>query len=462
MPFISIVILNYNGAHFLPACLDALHQQTYPRECFEVIVSDNGSSDESLSLLRQNYSWVKVIENGKNLGFSRGNNVAIETTAGDFVVVLNNDTAPKPGWLVNLVRVAQDHPEAGMVTAHLRMFFDEVEFSLKADVVTPKDDPRPLSVQVFGVDSGAPRGVVQYLDGFYGWEYHPALGRFRWMKSQARLGVSLPEGDGAWKVAFSFAAPRIDQSPVQVEVSFQENLVATWEIAGDKIQMYSIEMPASTRQYAHTLEQNTGSIVFRSGAGRDRGTYVKDNEMFFEVDKGQYHSVEEVFAGCGASLLLRRAMLEEIGSLDDDFFMYYEDTDLAWRARLAGWKVLYAPEAKVRHIHCGTTKEWSSHFIYLTERNRLAMVFKNGASDQVVRVWGGYLLKVFNLSCRALIKLLTLKADWRLPASQVKIHIQIIGTLLGWLPRLMRKRRQIMRHRKVSFQQIQTWFAEEA
>ena len=141
-----------------------------------------------------------------------------------------------------------------------------------------------------------------------------------------------------------------------------------------------------------------------------------ESEVLYETDCGRYTQVEEVFSGCGASLLLRRATLEQIGVLDDDFFMYYEDTDLCWRAWLGGWKVVYAPQALVPHIHCGTTKEWSPFFFFLTERNRLAMVFKNGSLRQVFRVWGGYLMKVLGLVFATLWALLLRRQGWRAQA----------------------------------------------
>ena len=76
LPFVSVIVLNYNGAHFLPTCLDALRLQTYPAERFEVIVTDNGSTDNSLPLLKRDYPWVRILENGRNLGFSLANNAA--------------------------------------------------------------------------------------------------------------------------------------------------------------------------------------------------------------------------------------------------------------------------------------------------------------------------------------------------------------------------------------------------
>jgi hypothetical protein len=187
---------------------------------------------------------------------------------------------------------------------------------------------------------------------------------------------------------------------------------------------------------------------------------VRGVEVLYETDCGRYNQVEEVFAGCGASLLLRRAMLEQVGAFDDDFFMYYEDTDLCWRAWLGGWKVVYAPQALVPHIHCGTTKEWSPFFVFLTERNRLAMVFKNGSLRQVFRVWGGYLLKVLGLIFSTVWALLLRRPGWRPQAGQVRIHLKVLGYLLLWLPRLIRKRWKIQRAAKLPPKALEHWFVE--
>jgi cellulose synthase/poly-beta-1,6-N-acetylglucosamine synthase-like glycosyltransferase len=223
---------------------------------------------------------------------------------------------------------------------------------------------------------------------------------------------------------------------------------------------YRLTIPAATRSLAHAVEQNTGSIVFRSGAGRDRGTYVRGFEVFYETDMSQYNTLEEVFAGCGASLLLRRKMLDEIGLLDGDFFMYYEDTDLSWRARLGGWKVMYAPRAVVPHVHCGTTKEWSPFFLFLTERNRLATVFKNGAAGQVSRVWGGYLLRVFRQGLETAGAWLACRPGWREQARQLRMHLRVMGSLLTWLPSLIVKRGRIQRNAQVKARSLEHWFVE--
>ena len=69
-----------------------------------------------------------------------------------------------------------------------------------------------------------------------------------------------------------------------------------------------------------------------------------------QLDQPAETAVEEIFGPSGAAALYRRSLLDEIGLLDEDFFMYAEDADLNWRAQRAGWKCLYVPTARVRHV----------------------------------------------------------------------------------------------------------------
>ena len=169
----SIVVVNFNGKHFLPACLNAIVAQTLPIDAYEVIVSDNGSTDGSLEMLKQEYPWVRVIENGKNLGFAAGNNVAFKAARGKYLVAVNNDTAPLPDWLENLIKAAEENPQAGIINGHSRLFYDQLIVKLESETFVPGNlDGRHLGVMVSAVETGAGQGVVQYLDGFYGWEEH--------------------------------------------------------------------------------------------------------------------------------------------------------------------------------------------------------------------------------------------------------------------------------------------------
>jgi len=112
-PKVSIIIVNWNGISYLPTCLDSLESQSY--RDFETIIVDNGSHDGSPELIRDNYPWVKLITLPVNRGFSGGNNEGLKHAGGEYIVVLNNDTEAEPGWLAELVAVADANPAAGQV-----------------------------------------------------------------------------------------------------------------------------------------------------------------------------------------------------------------------------------------------------------------------------------------------------------------------------------------------------------
>ncbi len=130
----SIIILNWNGARLLPACLSALAAQTY--RDFELLLVDNGSIDGSVALLAAleqstQPSWLSsplptkptIIRNGQNVGFAEGNNIAMRLSQARYVVALNNDAIPEPQWLAEMVSTAQTAPRnVGMVAS--TMLFD--------------------------------------------------------------------------------------------------------------------------------------------------------------------------------------------------------------------------------------------------------------------------------------------------------------------------------------------------
>jgi len=119
---ISVVIPNWNGAHWLRPCLDSLQAQSFSD--FRVYVVDNASQDDSVALMRRNYPWVTVIRNDENLGFAGGMNVGIARARGELIAALNNDTETDPDWLATLVAAMDAHPEAGTGASQLMDFKD--------------------------------------------------------------------------------------------------------------------------------------------------------------------------------------------------------------------------------------------------------------------------------------------------------------------------------------------------
>src|SRR5690348_16032600 len=117
----------------------------------------------------------------------------------------------------------------------------------------------------------------------------------------------------------------------------------------------------------HRLD-SAGMLVCGDGSSKQRGQGRPPED--FPVP-------EEALFPSGSAALYRRAMLEEIGGFDDRFFLYCEDTDLGLRARWAGWKCLYVPEAVVEHHYSHSAGRFSPLKAYLVERNRLFVLAKN-------------------------------------------------------------------------------------
>ncbi len=109
---LSIVIICWNDLKVIANCLKSIFEETKDIS-FEVIVSDNGSADGSIDYIRQNFSSVRIVENGKNLGFAKGNNAGIRVAQGEYVLILNPDTIILDRALEKLVAFAEQHPKAG-------------------------------------------------------------------------------------------------------------------------------------------------------------------------------------------------------------------------------------------------------------------------------------------------------------------------------------------------------------
>lgn len=119
-PRVAVIIPNWNGARLLRPCLASLAQQTY-RDA-EVIVVDNGSTDDSLAMVRAEFPTVRTLALATNGGYTGGCNAGIRASTAEIVVLLNNDTEVEPDWLANLVAALDRHPEAGMATSRIMLY----------------------------------------------------------------------------------------------------------------------------------------------------------------------------------------------------------------------------------------------------------------------------------------------------------------------------------------------------
>jgi len=117
-PMTSVIIPLYNEADLTEACLAALIGAT-PPDLYEVVLVDNGSTDATGALLDSLDGDVTIIRNPVNLGFAKACNQGAAAAQGEYLVFLNNDTEPQPGWLEPLVGTADAHPRVGAVGSKL-------------------------------------------------------------------------------------------------------------------------------------------------------------------------------------------------------------------------------------------------------------------------------------------------------------------------------------------------------
>jgi len=127
-----------------------------------------------------------------------------------------------------------------------------------------------------------------------------------------------------------------------------------------------------------------GGAMNSAGLGVDRLGVAFDRHIGEPPEAGE-RSVTEVFGASAGAALMRRAMLEQIDGFDDSFFMYLDDVDVAWRARMLGWRCLYVPEAIVHHHHSASSVHGSAFKHFHVGRNRVRLLAKHVPTAHLLR-----------------------------------------------------------------------------
>lgn len=254
LPSVSVVVVSWNSRDDLRDCLDSLRAQKGGE--LEIIVVDNGSEDDTVEMVRDDFPEVVLIDAGENIGFAEGCNRGIEVAQGEWIATLNPDAIAAPSWISELrAAIAGGGPKLGMLQS-------KILFKNRPDVTN-----------------------------------------------------------------------------------------------------------------------STGVLIFYDGSAYDR-----DYNKPARPDDVQ----EEIFCVSAGAAIYRRTMLEEVrlptGHFDRTFFMYFEDVDLGWRCRLAGWEAAYVPTAAVYHRFHASASKRGEHFVSLQCRqNRLRTLIKNGSLGFVLR-----------------------------------------------------------------------------
>lgn len=185
---------------------------------------------------------------------------------------------------------------------------------------------------------------------------------------------------------------------------------------------------------------------FHSAGDYYRIDGIPGNRGVWQHDQGQYDREEYIFSACGGAAAYKREMLDDIGFLDDSFYFSCEDIDLAWRANLAGWRVLFMPTAIVYHKlkASGGSGVTGS---YYDGRNFLYVIWKNYPTSLLRRHW----LKIIRAQLQ--ISLEAIRA-WRGEAARARLRGQLAGLVA--LPKLLPARRIIQARRQIDDASLET------
>lgn len=122
VPKVAVVILNWNGRKYLEQFLPSVTATTYSN--MELIVADNGSTDDSVSFLEKNYPAIRIIRFAVNSGFTKGYNDALKQVESDYYVLLNSDVEVIPGWLEPMVATCEQDKSIAACQPKLLAFHD--------------------------------------------------------------------------------------------------------------------------------------------------------------------------------------------------------------------------------------------------------------------------------------------------------------------------------------------------
>jgi GT2 family glycosyltransferase len=200
-------------------------------------------------------------------------------------------------------------------------------------------------------------------------------------------------------------------------------------------------------EYEDNLIDAAGIVVCPDGLSIGRG----------RLEKGVLYDEEaEVFFASDCACLYRGEMLEDIGLYDEDFFAYADETDMGWRAQLAGWKCIYNPKAIVYHFHSASSGTYSPLKAFLVERNRIWVAVKNFPPSllilgQFYTFWRYFLQAYGAFTGKGAAGRFT--SDFS-KIELVKILMKVYLSLWKQFPLMFKKRRAIQKKKRIKNQEV--------
>jgi GT2 family glycosyltransferase len=230
-------------------------------------------------------------------------------------------------------------------------------------------------------------------------------------------------------------------------------------------------------QMVHALERNptcgacATKIFLKNGSGLLDAAGIVVCLDGLSIGRGRlepgegYDREEEVFFASGCCMMCRKEMLDDAAVsdgqyFDESFFMYADDTDLGWRARLRGWKTIYTPKAVVYHMHSASSADYSPLKAFLVERNRIWIQWTYFSFWTILRgqayTFLRYLFQAYGAFAGKGASGGYTKSNSRF--SLVKVLFRVWGVALFGLPRIWAKRQTVQRRRITSWEEVRNLF----
>jgi GT2 family glycosyltransferase len=422
VPRVRVVVVDFNGGDLTIGCLEHLVATDHPAEALDLVLVDNGSERSVAEQVRRDLPTVRVIRSPVNLGFAGGCNLGIGRLDDvDFVALVNNDATVGPGWLSPLLETLASEPMVGAACPKILLARSYREVGLHTTAHRrSRLDPRELGVRITGARIGGKDTwrEVRFPAGTWGPELDPTGDEFRWTSVDA--SVLLPAVDPPGGYELRLDAPR----PVTVTVTSGPERAAL-EVGPEPTWF---EVPCVGEPF--DVVNNVGTHLVADGYAADRG--------WLERDHGQYERSEDVFAWCGAAVVMRAEYLRDTGRFDERLFLYSEDFELAWRGLKRGWLHRYVPGSVVRHVHSATSAR-ATRAATLKERNRLLVLVRHGSPSLIARALLRYLLVTLSYARRDVAAPLEAREPVR-PA-QVRSRLLALAGFLRLAPGMLQSRR---------------------
>lgn len=442
-PMVRVVLINFDGGDITLRCIDSLRATDYPSDRLQIVVVDNASVDGLVWVLRERYPDVTVIQSDVNEGFARGCNLALTDLDGiDYVALINNDAIVTPDWLQPLL-AGFTHPRVGAVCPKLLLNVQAHAVMVQPERLTTLPDGRAVGVRVQQVliDGVDRTSHVRFDERFWSDERAQENDRHgAWTKGLASIWWPAPSEHPVEHVEVHAAL----QQPGTVHIGPPENMNAV-QLSTD-----AVPVECTVERTVHIIN-SAGGALYTGWLGGDKG--------FMEPDLGQYDEAQEVFSWCGGAVVMSTAYLREVGVFDPSYFLYYEDFDLSWRGRSAGWTYRYEPASVVFHEHAYSSKAGSTFFAFWVDRNRRLTLVKNAPAKVALRAVAGAVSSVvLDLAYHSYRQARRLRPP---SPGVVKRRLTDFWSFARAVPAAVRERRRLGRLRVVSHADIAAWMVHK-